>query len=262
MNKTQDQFNPKPKENLLEENAEKGSPNLLTAEAKREGQEETPASPERAETAEAEKSNKKKYSMVTDAQDARKPETGIPSPSKEAEKIPSGPEKKELSVTTQNPSHLGNLRDPRYSQEMQQNQHYKKKGKRRQVIQSGANGKGLIKEEGDPMNGPEPSAAQKTHVHLPKVQRTDESEVADESLRDPSTSPEPRDNSLPKGSPKNMTMNQKQIRIAKLGSPQEFTIDSDDHPTAGRGLDLLRGPLPYDEVTNTAFSGMRGSKRN
>ena len=67
MNKTQDQFNPKPKGDLLQENAENGAPNLLTAEAKLEGQEATPASPERAETAEAETSNKKKYSMVTDA---------------------------------------------------------------------------------------------------------------------------------------------------------------------------------------------------
>ena len=166
-------------------------------------------------------------------------------------------------MTTQNPSHLGNLRDPRYSQEMQQNRNYKKKAKKRQVIQSGASPKALIKEEGDPINGPEPPVAQKTHVHLPKVQRTEESEVADGSLRDPSTSPEPRDNLLPpKGSPKNMTMNQNQIRITKLGAPQEFTIDADEPPTVGRGFDLLRGPLPYDEATNTAFAGMRGSKRN
>ena len=60
-----------------------------------------------------------------------------------------------------------------------------------------------------------------------------------------SNSPEPRDSAHQKRESKNI---QKHIRITKVGSPQEFTIDTEDHPTMSKGLDLLRGSLPYDEA--------------
>ena len=199
--------------------------------------------------------------MATDNNGTGKPETGGPSQPKEAEQIPSSPEKRELSVTTQNPSHLGNLRDPRYSQEMQKADQQQKQAKQRQANQVGAAQGSLIKEEADQMNTPEQSAAQRAHVRLPEVPRTDESEAREASKRGESrsNSPEPLDSSLPQHSGKTT---QKHIRITKVGGPHEFAVDSEDHPAAGRGLDPLRGRLPYDEVTSTAFSGMRGGKRN
>ena len=197
MNKTQDQFKPRAKDSLLNEDGMGG--NLLPADPDAaKAQEVTPPAPDSAEAAAAENPNKKKYSMVTDNNGARKPETGGPPLPKEAEPSPSSPEKRELSATTHNPSLLGNIRDPRYSQEMQKADQYKKKAKKRQVVPAGAAQKSPIKEEADQMNTPEQSVAQKTHVHLPKVPRVDESEAGEASQRGQSrsNSPEPLDSTI------------------------------------------------------------------
>ena len=90
--------------------------------------------------------DKKKYSMVTETKkDNEKPDSSLP-PLQPLQYSPKNNDrlgKREPSITTQSPSHLGNIRDARYSQELKSN-----KKSRKPLLQGEFSSK-QIKEEGE-----------------------------------------------------------------------------------------------------------------